>query len=661
MILFRLYLALLLCVCANLYGNDIANNDNETNISSYEIYAKYNNFPQKIYENERFAVEVKVLIFGDNVFNDFNTSYEGGRGFEVVDDTQRWQSSDNHTFVKQFILKAKTHFQMPTLHIISTYSDFNITENINYTSIFTINDTNTIFESVNPYNISILMPMSIKSLNKTLLSDNIANSSDLYCHNISIYSLLPSFERAKDLININKQCIRIIKNNSSNTTNTTKNISHNELLLKGGMLSQIDGLNISAPIVQDLYDYFSKNKAEVLIIDLNMTHHNASNALDIFNDTTQINMTTFADFINSTNGANLTGNTNISYANTSNESIWVISYFFATNSTSIIEQILSNTTTNETNASNNQSNDSEYDNATSVIDTAEYEENVTATNQTNITTPYQLENASSATNQTNTTNSSSTTYINITPLKTNLLPPKKIEFIKIASKEQDFSHIIASKIEVEQVQVTQYNNKNYKIILLLQGYNSNLEDLHLKAFGIFQKQILLQTNHTEQYLAYELLAPITTNNIKITYYSLVSDRFESINIPIRLSDTFLSVQQDINPRFPINAIYEKALLLCVAFLCLVLFYLTRHIIFVFIGTIIMLYLLLVVARLFLNEVELKAGTHIFLLPTSNSFVYEELDNVTKANVILHKDKWSKILIDGRMIGWIQNENIKNNN
>jgi len=262
-------------------------------------------------------------------------------------------------------------------------------------------------------------------------------------------------------------------------------------------------------------------------------------------------------------------------------------------------------------------------------------------------------------NTTNQTNESNTSNDNTQLLLQTTLMPPQIELVKI-NKEHYFSNVIANLIDVEQIDVEQYNNNNYKVTLMLLGQNSNLEDFYLEEFGSFQKQIYLETNHIKQYLVYEFLAPISTKNIKFSYYRPITNKFESLNIPIGLKQGLISKQEDIDPHIYNDMYYEKAIILLGAIFFFVLFYFTRHIIFIFIGVVIILYLLFVIVRLFASEVELKVGSPVFVLPTTNSFVYDELENITKVKVVLKQKQWSKVLIDGDKIGWVKNEDIKNN-
>ncbi len=414
-------------------NNAFLNTSNANSTSPYEIYAKYKNFPSKIYLHQRFVFDVEVLILNDYKYNDFNISYENGDGFEIIDDEQKWQSNDSHTYRKQFIFKAKsTSFKMPIIKLVAQHNAHNI--NTNYISVFDLSQTN------KPQNY-------------------IAQS---YAKNVNLDNLLE----------INK-------------------------------------------------------------------------------------------------------------------------YFISTHNT-----------TNQTNESNT-SNDN-----TQLL------------------------------------------------LQTTLMPPQ-IELVKI-NKEHYFSNVIANLIDVEQIDVEQYNNNNYKVTLMLLGQNSNLEDFYLEEFGSFQKQIYLETNHIKQYLVYEFLAPISTKNIKFSYYRPITNKFESLNIPIGLKQGLISKQEDIDPHIYNDMYYEKAIILLGAIFFFVLFYFTRHIIFIFIGGVIILYLLFVIVRLFASEVELKVGSPVFVLPTTNSFVYDELENITKVKVVLKQKQWSKVLIDGDKIGWVKNEDIKNN-
>ena len=189
------------------------------------------------------------------------------------------------------------------------------------------------------------------------------------------------------------------------------------------------------------------------------------------------------------------------------------------------------------------------------------------------------------------------------------------------------------------------------------GQESNLEDLHLPSVGIYQKPIYLEINHSQQYLEYEILVPTSFSILKFDYYSLSSNKFEIIKLPIVLQEDLLSTQYGISPHLSGNISYQKVLVILGILVCFVLFYLTRHIVFILFGTVLVFVFVLSLFRFFLNDIELKSGTTVFVLPTTNSYIYKKLNNTTNAKVLVEKPKWSKVLLENEKIGWVKNENI----
>jgi hypothetical protein len=237
------------------------------------------------------------------------------------------------------------------------------------------------------------------------------------------------------------------------------------------------------------------------------------------------------------------------------------------------------------------------------------------------------------------------------------LPPKKIKFVKISKNKENFSQIVANSFKILEVQTTQYNNKNYKVSLSIQGNGSNLEDLNFANLDIFQKQVYFEENNTHQYLDYEILVPISLNMLNFNYYSLVDNKFKTIKIPIVLQQDLLSTQHGISPHVSSNISYEKVLMAIGVLICFVIFYFTRHIIFLLFGIFLLFIFVFSFLRIFLNEIELKKGTTIFVLPTTNSYIYKKIQNVTKVKIVLKKSRWSKVLLENDKIGWIKNEHI----
>lgn len=83
------------------------------------LYLSYLNYPNHVFRNQRFVVEVKALITRKN-FNSIQTVFLNGNGIAPSNPKETWKKleTEDNTYTNKFYFKAKNpNFVMPTIEV----------------------------------------------------------------------------------------------------------------------------------------------------------------------------------------------------------------------------------------------------------------------------------------------------------------------------------------------------------------------------------------------------------------------------------------------------------------------------------------------------------------------------------------------------------------
>ena len=232
-----------------------------------------------------------------------------------------------------------------------------------------------------------------------------------------------------------------------------------------------------------------------------------------------------------------------------------------------------------------------------------------------------------------------------------VLNPIKIQFGKIAINQKLFSNIIASSLDILQINTKQYNNNSILATIVFEATNSNLEDIHINGYeeqGIES----YNDNGNTQHLYYHIVVPIHKKSIKFTYYNTVKKDFILHNLDLTLKEELISTQTNINPYNSNILLYKKIVVVILFSTFLILFLIKRSNIYLVINTI----LLILLTYLFIpnKKIVLNKGTKIYILPTKSSTVFKIINKKELVEIINQQTNFTKVLLENQNIGWIKN-------
>jgi len=252
-------------------------------------------------------------------------------------------------------------------------------------------------------------------------------------------------------------------------------------------------------------------------------------------------------------------------------------------------------------------------------------------------------------------------YAKLPDIKVSLLADKRYEptYVKgerlnviTLNPKKDFSNIIANSMKLKEYKTTSYDKTHNIIVFIATAKNANLKAMHFQ--NVYKQG-------TESYKGYYRSAKITyyvvidkrLENFTFSYFNLLTNKYDLINIPIVVDDDSVSTQSDLKPRDQSHDMLKTYIALGVLFLILLFVFIQKRYI----------YLLLVVIPLgyiiYLNMPEknvcIKQGSNIYLLPVENGTVFE----TTETQLSLPKEgsvtNFTKVKLQNEKIGWVKNE------
>lgn len=116
-------------------------------------------------------------------------------------------------------------------------------------------------------------------------------------------------------------------------------------------------------------------------------------------------------------------------------------------------------------------------------------------------------------------------YNNKTLVEARRISGQDISFSEIAKSNERFSNVIAKELTLIGSKTKQYNNKEALTIIDLNAKESNLEDFNLKGFAE-QGITVIEENHPNQHIIYNVTIPIHLKNIVFDYYNTSSNSFQ---------------------------------------------------------------------------------------------------------------------------------------
>jgi len=222
---------------------------------------------------------------------------------------------------------------------------------------------------------------------------------------------------------------------------------------------------------------------------------------------------------------------------------------------------------------------------------------------------------------------------------------------------KDFSHIVASSLEVKKIKTSRFDDKNIIMMLELNATNANLKSFAMN--GVLKQGVEnLKGDFNSSNAFYYAVFPDSKTYFNFSYFNKDKQKLENLSFKLKISDEELSTQSDLNPINKEFNIYKQYAFWFLAFL-LALIFVFKKAYFVLILAVISFALGLLVDTNTHSGI-LKQDVRVKILPTEPSTYFYTTEFAENVEILGKRESYVKILLKNGKIGWVNDEDLQQN-
>ena len=238
-----------------------------------------------------------------------------------------------------------------------------------------------------------------------------------------------------------------------------------------------------------------------------------------------------------------------------------------------------------------------------------------------------------------------------TSLEGYLIPIAKLKL------REDFCGVLAADMKIKTSQASTYDESNNLITLLVDAYEANIENMHLR--NVIESGIE-QINRVNAKVVAEfyIVVPASQKTLKFTYFNTIKQQYIFLETAIDIKDSTVSTQSQLNPKDDSFEKLKKYSFISFALFFLLLFLWKKDI----------FYLMLMIVSLVIlfifymprEKICIDQGSSLYILPTNTSRICTITDQELTTDLLGKRANFNKVEYSNQIIGWIKDENICKN-
>ena len=223
-------------------------------------------------------------------------------------------------------------------------------------------------------------------------------------------------------------------------------------------------------------------------------------------------------------------------------------------------------------------------------------------------------------------------------------------------EDKEFCLVLSTDLTLQSHHEKKYDEKSNIVVMEINATGANLEDFHIP-YAIREGIDDIKYNGLGQSIYYFAIIPNDIKHFKFKYFDLKSNKYNIVSFPILLQDSSVSTQTDLNPEESRFALYKAIALIVLAFIIFLFYLKTKKLYLLILSLIVGAFLLYI--RTPISKIILHENVKLRILPTKNSTIFYVTDEKIKADMLLRKDGYIKVLLPNKKIGWIDEDITKN--
>lgn len=224
------------------------------------------------------------------------------------------------------------------------------------------------------------------------------------------------------------------------------------------------------------------------------------------------------------------------------------------------------------------------------------------------------------------------------------------------ANEKDYIQVVGNSFKVLSHKVEKYNEESNILTLSLEGNMANLQDINI-SFATNQGFDKIENKYPSSKILYYAVVPNFMKTVNLLTFNPIKATFESHDIKLDFSNIGqrVSTQVDINPNKRSFPILEMLIIGFIIVFSLLLLIKTRHWIFLVIIALLILYASWILLKE--DNILIKSGSNIFLLPIKNSTLFMTTDRPMNVVKLKAKGDYIKVILPNKNIGWVKKDNV----
>lgn len=219
----------------------------------------------------------------------------------------------------------------------------------------------------------------------------------------------------------------------------------------------------------------------------------------------------------------------------------------------------------------------------------------------------------------------------------------------------NFSHIVASKLEVKRVKTDRFDDKNIIMMLELSGENTNLKSFFMQDVAKQGVENLMGDFNASSGFYYAIL-PAYQNSFSFSYFNKESKKLENFDLKLQISDDKISTQSDLNPTDKNFSIYKQYALWALTLILALLFVWKKN--YFILAFALLSFVLGFLIDTHTQSGTLKSGAKVQILPTEFSTQFYTASSHQKVEILAKRGVYTKILLSDGKIGWVNNADLR---
>lgn len=237
--------------------------------------------------------------------------------------------------------------------------------------------------------------------------------------------------------------------------------------------------------------------------------------------------------------------------------------------------------------------------------------------------------------------------------KSTILSGTELNVVALNPK-RNFSNIIANSFVLSDYKTTSFDNLHNIVIFVAEATNCDIDELKLN--NVYKQGIESSTNSIElSKITYFVVIDKKIETFKFTYFNLIENNFKTISIPIIVDDDSVTTQNDLKPKDQSKEKLKMLIAIAIAIILLILIVWRKKYIYSVLLIFPITYSIYVAVPS--EEICIKIGSNIYLLPVHNGTIFETTDKIIYLRAEGEVKDFTKVKLLNDKIGWVKHEDL----